>query len=92
MRSINDRKYIKKYWDEEKIMFYLCFEGEEAIKQIEVTANGTIYLSKDHPIKGECFLYDQKLSDLELKEGDFISEKEFEEKWNQVCELTGNGS
>lgn len=81
---MKDRKYIKKYWDEEEIMFYLCFEGEEAIKQIEVTANDIILLSKDHPIKGGCFLYDQKLSDLELEEGDFISEKEFEEMWNQV--------
>lgn len=81
---MKDRKYIKKFWDEDVTLFYLCFEGEEAIKQIEITANDIIFLSKDHPVKGECFLYDQKLSDLELKEEDFISEKEFEEIWNQI--------
>ena len=80
---MKDRKYIKKFWAEEEILFYLCFEGEEAIKQIEVTANDIVFLSKDHPIKGDYFLYDQDLSDLELKEEDFISQKEFEEMWNK---------
>lgn len=81
---VKQRMYIKKYWDEENVMFYLCFEGEEAVKQIEVTSDRTIFLSKDHPIEGDYFLYDQSLSDLDLNEEDFISEEEFDEAWSQA--------
>lgn len=77
------RRYIRKQWSEENICFYLCFEGEEAIKQIEVSSNNIIILSKENPINGEYFLYDQKLSDLELEPDDFITENVFQEIWNR---------
>ena len=76
-----NRIYIKKEWDEENILFYLEFENDYAIKQIEVQGNKKVRLSQEHPIEGESFLYDQTLSELELDPQDFITKDEFYKIW-----------
>ena len=74
--------YVRKYWEEEKVMYYLHFVGENAIRQIEVEPDKTIYLSTEHPICGNYALYDQDLSLLELTPADYITREEFEEVWH----------
>lgn len=76
--------FIKKYWDEEDVLFYIHFQNDEAVRQIEVKSEGKIYLTLEEPIKGESMLYDQKLSELDLEEADFITEEEFNQFWEKV--------
>lgn len=73
--------YIKKHWVEEGILFYLQFVEDNAIRQIEVHLDKTIFLSIEHPNCGDSFLYDQGLSMLDLLPEDFISKEEFENVW-----------
>ncbi|MDD6209891.1 MAG: hypothetical protein PUB21_04715 [Bacteroidales bacterium] len=78
-----EEKYIKKYWEEEDILFYLHFRDDFAVRQIEESSKGRIYLSEERPVIGEYMLYDQRLSDLDLTETDFITEQEFEKEWKK---------
>lgn len=77
------KTFIKTYLKEDNITFYVCFLGQYAIKQIEVSPNKKILLSERHPIVGNSMLYDQQLSDLDLSIYEYISEKQFNEIWNQ---------
>ncbi|PIF34834.1 hypothetical protein CLU81_5501 [Flavobacterium sp. 9] len=76
--------FIKKYWDEEDILFYIHFQDDEAVRQIEVKSDEKVYLTLEEPIKGESMLYDQKLSELDLEKSDFIREEEFNQVWKKV--------
>lgn len=82
-------KYIKKGYREGNnyILYYLHFQGEEAIRQIEVYENSIVMLTKENPIEGEAFLYDQNFSDINWTQEDFISEKEFNIIWNYYSKL-----
>lgn len=73
--------FVKKYWEEEKILFFLHFQDGEAVRQIEVTDLGNTYLSLDFPVVDGSMLYDQLLSELELSNDDFITEEEFNNHW-----------
>lgn len=74
-------KFVRKYWSEDDILFYIHFSNDIAIRQIEISGNSKIYLSEDIPIVNESMLYDQSIEDLELDEIDFISKEEFEKAW-----------
>ena len=62
-----NKKFIKKYWEEENILFYLHFENGNAVRQIEITPDTKILTSEDNHIQGESFLYDQSLDELDLE-------------------------
>ena len=74
--------YIRKYWEEENVMYYLHFVGENAVRQIEIEPDETIYLSTDKPIYEDYSLYDQDLSSLDLTPEEFITKEEFEKVWH----------
>lgn len=76
-------QYIKKYWAESDILFYLHFKDGEAIRQIELTPKGKIFLTLENPHQNGSMLYDQSLGDLDLQESDFITEEEFNKIWNE---------
>ncbi|MFR8834571.1 hypothetical protein [Bacteroides nordii] len=82
-----DDCFIKKYWKEENILFYLHFHNKIAVRQLEISSQGVIHLTTDIPIINEHFLYDQKLEDLELDNSDYISEREFNEKWDMSLKI-----
>ncbi len=73
--------FVKKDWSEESILFYLHFKDGQAVRQVEVSKDGTKYLSIEKPIQGASMLYDQALADLHLENDDFITENEFEQAW-----------
>lgn len=73
--------FIKKEYEEEDVVIYLHFKGEYAVRQMEISSDGITRLSEAHPISGEHFLYDQKFSDINWASQDFISQEEFENKW-----------
>lgn len=75
--------FVKKYWIEEDIIFYIHFHNGEAVKQIEITAKRKVLLTLDNPHEGESMLYDQSLDELDLKDSDFITKEEFNEIWNR---------
>ncbi|WP_353159021.1 hypothetical protein [Myroides odoratus] len=75
--------YIKKYWDEENVLFYLHFQDDKAVRQVEITPTSKVLLTLDSPMIGDTMLYDQSLEELELKEADFITEVEFNEIWEE---------
>lgn len=75
--------FIKKYWDEEEVLFYVHFQNDEAVRQIEIKSKEKIYLTLEEPIKGESMLYDQKLYELDLEEADFITRVEFDLAWEK---------
>jgi len=56
--------FIRKDWKAEGILFYLHFKNDEAVRQIEITGKGKIFLSLDNPVNGESILYDQQMSAL----------------------------
>ncbi|TYR30793.1 hypothetical protein FXV77_21755 [Sphingobacterium phlebotomi] len=74
--------FVKKYWDEEDVLFYIRFQDCKAVKQIEKTPKGRVLLTPENPHQGESILYDQSLDELELNETDFITEVEFDKVWN----------
>jgi hypothetical protein len=76
--------FIKKYWVEDDVLFYMHFKEEVAIRQIEISSLRKILLSQDSPVNGDSKLYDQNLSDLDLSSEDVISKEEFETAWNKV--------
>ena len=76
--------FIKKYWEEEDVLFYIHFQNDEAMRQIEIRSDEKIYLNLEEPIKGESMLYDQKLYELDLEEVDFITREEFDLTWRKL--------
>ena len=74
--------FVKKFWKEESIWFYIHFQNEEAIKQIEISSKGKVFLTLKAPQQGESMLYDQSIEDLDLQDSDFITKQEFEDTWN----------
>lgn len=74
--------FIKKYWKEEDILFYLHFQNEEAIRQIEISSKGKVRLTLESPHQGESMLCDQSIEELDLQDSDFITKEEFEGIWN----------
>ncbi len=81
--------FIKKYWDEEGILFYLHFQDGKALRQIEETSTGKVYLTSENSVKGASMLFDQDLKDLDLEKKDFITKEEFEETWNKKLKILG---
>jgi hypothetical protein len=73
--------YVKKYWEEGDILFYIYFQNNKAIKQIEVLPTGPVYLTLERAVTGDSMLYDQSLDELDLNESDFIAKEEFESVW-----------
>ena len=67
------QSFIKKYWDEEDIWFYLHFENGKAVRRIEVNSKGKVFLTLENPQQDESMLYDQSLANLDLKPSDFIT-------------------
>ena len=60
---------------------HLHFQGEYAVRQMEINGNHVERVSLDNPIKEKIVLCDAFLSDLELSETDFITKEEFERVW-----------
>ncbi len=77
--------YIKKYWQENNLTFYIHFNGDKAMRQIEVSEDNIVLLLQEEPVKGNSVLYDQSLGDLELQPEDYITEAEFNANWNASC-------
>ena len=73
--------FIKKEWPEEDVIIFLHFQGEYAVRQMEIKANHVERVTLDDPIKEEIVLSDAFLSDLKLSETDFITKEEFERAW-----------
>ena len=74
--------FAKKFWEEEDIWYYIHFQNEEAIRQIEISPNVKVFLTLEYPQQGESMLYDQSLKELDLHDSDFITKEEFEDTWN----------
>ena len=74
--------FVKKYWDEEGILFYLHFKNGKAKRQVELKSESKLFLTESNPINGDSILYDQSIEELDLKESDFITEVEFTKIWN----------
>lgn len=75
--------FIKKYWKEEDIWFYIHFQNQRAIRQIELSNEKRTLLTLDSPQKGESMLYDQSIDDLDLNNSDYITKEEFEKEWQE---------
>lgn len=75
--------FVKKYWDEDDVLFYLHFQNDEAVRQVEITPSSKLKLTTSNPLNGDSMLYDQSLNELDLKETDFITEEEFNKIWNE---------
>ena len=69
--------FIKDYWEEEDITFYVHFIGQIAVRQVEVSTNKVLLTTFEKPLNGDAMLYDQELNDLDLNQEDFISEEDF---------------
>ncbi len=78
---MDERIFIKKYWDEEDILFYIDFKKGRAIRQIEISKNKKICLTLEKPQQDNSLLYDQSFDDLDIEESDIISEEEFNRVW-----------
>lgn len=75
--------FVKKYWEEENILFYIHFQNQKAVRQIELSNGTKIFLTLNSPEKNESMLYDQSLEDLDLNDSDYISKEEFEKEWRE---------
>jgi hypothetical protein len=73
--------YIKKFWDEENVLFLTHFSDNYAVRQIEVWQDKTLYLSEENIYQDDSMLYDGKYDELDLKDTEFITYEEFEKEW-----------
>jgi len=72
--------FIKKYWDEEDVLYYLHFKDNDAVRQIEISGDTKVFLNVDVPAQA-LLLYDQDLNDLEFNKEDFITKDVFTKAW-----------
>lgn len=75
--------FIKKYWPDGNVLFYVHFQDGHAVRQIEITPQGKIFLTTDQPQKGDAVLYDQTIDELGLQRGDYVTDIEFERVWEE---------
>ncbi len=75
--------YVRKKWEEEDITFYIHFQNNEAVRQIELSSKGKIFLTLENPLQGESMLLDQSIEYLDLEKQDFITEQEFNFIWEE---------
>lgn len=73
--------FIKKYWPDGNVLFYVHFRDGHAFRQIEITPTGKILLTADQPQQGESVLFDQLIGDLAPHRADFITAADFEDVW-----------
>jgi hypothetical protein len=76
-------QYLKKYWAEEQVLFFVHFRDGKAVRQIEATSRRTAFVTTENPVDGESILYDQHLNDLCADSKDFITAEEFERAWSK---------
>ncbi len=76
--------FVKKYWEEEDVLFYLHFNDGVAVRQIEISSQFKFFLSLENPVQGNSMLYDQSLESMNLNDSDFISKLEFETIWQNI--------
>jgi len=62
--------FIKKYWPEEDIVFYIHYQNGYAVEQIEIAPIGKFFLSLDNPREKDSMLSDQPLSEADLDPND----------------------
>nr|WP_314499832.1 hypothetical protein [uncultured Chryseobacterium sp.] len=74
--------FVKKFWEEESICFYIHFQNGTAIRQIEISSKRKVFLTLENPQQGESMLYDQSIEELDLLDSDFITKEDFENIWN----------
>lgn len=74
--------YIKKFWDEENILFYLHSRDNVIVRQIEIQGTRKVCLDEKNPCQGEYALADVTLSELDIEYPVYITEEEFESVWN----------
>jgi hypothetical protein len=75
--------FIKKYWEEESVTYFLHFKDNVSVRQIEISSSGIKYLSIENPFEGDSLLYDQSLEELDLESSDIITKEEFEIAWKR---------
>lgn len=75
--------FIRRYYQEENIMYYLHFIGEEAVRQLEIHTDKRLRYTTEHPYDDDGGLYDQDFSDVEWPADSFITRDEFETEWNK---------
>jgi len=73
--------FIKKYWEEEDVLFYIHFKDDIAVRQLEITTDGKIFLTSENLQEGGSMLYDQSPDEVDLQESDCITEEEFNRIW-----------
>lgn len=51
-QHLNNMKevFVKKKWEEEHVLFYLHFENNIAVRQIEVTRDSKVFLTAEDPL------------------------------------------
>lgn len=73
--------FVKKYWDQEDILYFLHFKDNDAVRQIEISGGKMLFLNIDNRDDAKL-IYDQSLDELELNEDYCITGDEFEVAWN----------
>ena len=76
-------QFLKKYWAEEHILFFVHFRDGKAVRQIEATSERKVFLTIENPVDGDSSLYDQHLDDLGAGPKDFITKEEFDRAWDK---------
>ncbi|MBD5369554.1 MAG: hypothetical protein HDR80_00180 [Bacteroides sp.] len=93
-------KYLKMAWDGQPfpITYYTEFEGDYAVKDLEISENYVVLLDDEHPVIDDDWLTDGRLSDIDFELagedgifGEFISAEEFYSVWNRMKEKYGFG-
>jgi hypothetical protein len=76
-----EQVFIKKYWDEGQTLNYLHYVDGWAMRQIEITPDKDSYFSIVNPNDVE-YITDQPLDKSDMQEEDYITEAEFDHRWN----------
>ena len=73
--------YIKKFWNEENILFYLHSQDDIIVRQIEIQGVRKVCLDEKTPSQDGYSLADVTLSALEIESPVYITEEEFNAVW-----------
>lgn len=75
--------FVRKRWDEENVVFYIHFQNDYAVRQIEISPAGERFLSIKNPLVEDSMLCDKEISSFDFNNNDFITNQEFETKWDK---------
>lgn len=79
--------YIKKYWDEENIMYYFHVHNDVVVRQIEIQDGEKNCSDIAHSLQDNASIADICFSEMEIDNPAYVTRQEFDSVWNGTSNI-----